>query len=162
MGILDAMQGPVSVRSLSRDASRWIRELPGSGRAIPVSRNGVIVGALVETSMEDLLARSLVDRHNDWVSVREFSRGNMSALVSTVADRHEPVVIRRRAQPVLMMVPAETAYAEGLLSVPQATARRSPGRKLDAEELASNVAVPATTEAGVVSHATGSRARHRA
>jgi hypothetical protein len=134
----DDLMPALSVHQLGRDAHQVVRDLPGSGRVVPVSRNGEVVGVIVETSLPDLAARGLADRADRFVSVREFVRGNMSRHVGMVADEGEALVVWKWAQPTLIMLPYAEADAAGLFD-DEGSARPGPDRSLTAEETSSGL-----------------------
>lgn len=142
-----AIAGAVSLHRLSREAHRVVRDLPGSGRVVPVSRNGEVVGVMVETSLSDVAGRGLASRADRFVSVRDFVRGNMSSHVGMVADGGEALVVWKRNRPTVLLIPLADAIAEGLLPRADDLADRSPpGRALSEAELTSGVETVAPKE----------------
>ena len=118
----------VSLRELGQNANKIIQELKGSTTdqplIYPVSRHGEIIGVLMATDSADVTNRELWSEVDEFVSTRDFTRGNISGFVRPVVDSGATRVVTNRGTPTVIMLPVDAAIAEGLFELDVAIERR--------------------------------------
>jgi prevent-host-death family protein len=132
---MEAQRSRATVRALSREGAKYLEAVGDSKAWIPVTRHGRVVGQLGPAAIEQAVAWGLLEEKSE-VGIREFSRGNMSAIVERVASG-ESLLITRHHRPTAAMLPLEEARRLGVAPdlFADAEALGEPGAPLDAGEL---------------------------